>query len=524
MRWSARMGRGPRWSGEDWASWDRRRAGQEGADGAGSAGRERERGRACGRAEKGEGAVRYGGHKADYFAKQLASVQRELAALKGNTKGRPEDSRSRSATPRSSTGGDATSRTKDSEAGTGEVKLAPESRADLGGSHGSAAVAEKATHESALADWEAAKCKIDEALTAAREAACGAAVSALEGQLGSLGPKPEPPPPAPKQLSAWTLAQRARRFAAKSARKLASADATRLKASAEAERAAAALVEAEKLFQQATVEHDKARAQEDSAVAALQAASAAKPASQSVVQPRGTAPGAPLEAWEMVAAAMPMPNSPEAAAALQGAMRLVAGALGELVAGSVVQDAVPAPVPAARGAVTGVPRRAPWADQDALDADCDGGAVETDIDDGFADGLKRACPDDELNACGGRKEEEGAEAKWSQQRFRCRRSEVPRAHSADASPGGGPMGQPRHAGSSRSPCRGGAGSVGEVRRAVQSVQLTMQAPAFAKAQESACKDLMHNLQAASGAAPAARQEPPAHPVFVAAGGRIHSTC
>ena len=205
---------------------------------------------------------------------------------------------------------------------------------------------------------------------------------------------------------------------------------------------------------------------------------------------------------------------------------LVASALGELAARGPQSSAT-----SSVGAVPRVPQRQQWADADAL-AGSDG-EFEDELDDDFADNCKRACPDDELNACGTRVEEEAATVTragddgWESRRSRCRRSEPrERARSEDAAAA-------RHAGSSRSPCRGDAPAVAELRRAVDTVKVAVVAPAFSRALPDACGQLMGALQgSAAGNVPSAPQQDLTaaklpHPVLVAAsaaGGRVHATC
>ena len=162
-----------RWSADDWKRWDAERC-----VGAGSAGGRASPGAPVAEAggdaavKKRGGRHRRGGHSSEWFAKQLASVQRDNADLRrklekqeerGRAEGRAtaEAERIRDPTPRSSTGGDAAA--ADGPAADGPRSDAADSSEAL-----------------TPAQWRAARDKVDTALRAARETKCQAAVAALE--------------------------------------------------------------------------------------------------------------------------------------------------------------------------------------------------------------------------------------------------------------------------------------------------------------------------------------------------------
>ena len=495
------------WSAERWAGFDAARAAGACPSGSAVEGQGKGAGKCGGRGKgadaaqalsgKGKGKCkgkgndaseewggRFGGHKSEYFARMLGAVQRqqqglakqldslsglvrsrpvETEASRGRTAERPTTPAERSTTPLSSTGAAPCA---GGGAGTAGADDDAEETAQIPTVVGGALC---------LEEWKEEKLRLEAALQQLSGKRCVEARAAVQRDLESLGPEPKPPL-AP--TSPWSLAQRARRAVLKLSRRHRAAQQAQAAASAAAAEADRKLAEADARLKELTDKLAAAQQEEAAAVGEL-------PASQSHT-----------EGADAIAAERELP----AASPLAPVLAALGGG------GKISDVGVASALETLRLAIA-----ARKAQEEA----------EDEMDDSWADGVttKRACPEDELNCAGTRVEEES----WAQRRSRCRRSE-PGARARSADDATTVATAARHAGSSRSPCRGGAGSVGEVRRAVQSVQLTMQAPAFAKARESACKDLVHNLQAASGAAPAAQQEPPAHPVFVAAGGRVHSTC
>ena len=543
----------PKWSAEEWRRFDAERkcggggqtpgggaaagkgkaGGVPGADpGSGAAGAasgdgRRRRHRGVAGASLPDSA-RYGGHAAEFFARQLASVQRQEQAhgdplkklLEGGRcgPGSPADAcpfsvrgrgdvraahpPPRSSTPLSSTGGDTAA------PGDGAVSMAAveavcsdsgatSAAAPAGASDGVPAVAVPLSPE----EWRDRHGKLCSALEGARNARSSAAVQALEAEVQALGPEPTP---AKTPLSPWTVAQRARLHCAKVSRQHAAAVAAKEQAHRCAEEASATLRQAEEELSRLSALLAAARGQECEAFVALQAAK----------QEGGPACGA---STPVTSTSSPLqPTSSPLAPVLQALAddgvgkvsdHQVAGAL-EVVRLALARKAAP-------------PRKAAWADADAIDA-----GSGDELDDAWADGVaacKRSCPDSELNAAGARDEASdgrSGDAGWASRRTRCRRSASgARARSADDATAS-PLAA-RHAGSSRSRCRGETPAVAELRRTVGTVKVAVAAPAFAAALPSACGQLMGALQGnvAAGASAA-----PQHPVFVAADGRTHASC
>ena len=538
------------WSAERWAGFDAARAAGACPSGSAVEGQGKGAGKCGGRGKgadaaqalsgkgkgkrKGKGndaseewGGRFGGHKSEYFARMLGAVQRqqhglakqldslsglvrsrlvETEASRGRTAERPTTLAERSTTPLSSTGaapcaggGAGTAGADDDAEETAEVPTA------VGGAL-------------CLEEWKEEKLRLEAALQQLSGKRCVEARAAVQRDLESLGPEPKPPL-AP--TSPWSLAQRARRAVLKLSRRHRAAQQAQAAASAAAAEADRKLAEADARLKELTDKLAAAQQEEAAAVGELQASQSHTEGADAIAAERELPAASPLA---------------PVLAALGGGGKIsdvgVASALETLrlaIAARKAQEEAEGAGAAPRGelSVRKVPQRPPWADADATAA---GGESADELDDAWADEAapKRAFPDDALNSSGGRVDDG-----WETRKSRCRRFAAEgRARSADASPGGGPVGQPRHAGSSRSPCRGEAPAIAEVRRATASVQMAIRGGAFEAALPSACGDLVSALEAPSkgAGAPTPRSAEAAqrlHPVFVAAGaagGREYATC
>ena len=353
---------------------------------------------------------------------------------------------------------------------------------------------------------------------------CTAAVAALRSQLDSLGEAPAPPPPPP--LSPWVVAQRARRSVARLAKKVDAAGVAQRTASEAAERAGRALADADSHLANVSAQLREARAAEVTAVKALQseeAAQATKVADGMQLHVSATSVDEHLRAVAIAvsaaAASVPDvslgPKVEEALAVLRDAAQVCRGA-----------SSIPSEPTSLGGTV---PRRAAWADADAVVAG-DSGLEDDHWADGCTRGAavsamqeeagscKRGCPDDELLADGLR----GEGQPWEQRPPRCRRSgggASARANSEEAP-------SQRHSRSSRSPLRGS--TVDTVRQAVGEIRVGLSCGACQPVVEPAVDRLIGALQQERAVSVTADPST-VHPVFVAASGaasgsRIHSTC
>ena len=489
---------------------------EEGVPGATAAAASGQRRRRRRTAAAGAGLTereRYAGHSSEWFAKQLATRQRreeelsrvvrrlsELVAA-GVPKAGGSDrarsplreegaQRSRSSTPRSCTGGQS----PDGQASGGTV-VGPGEGSGEPTAPGSTQGGKVETPVSGMSveEWRAEHSRLVAARAALGEGGrAGEARAAILGAISDLGPEPALPP---KTVSPWATLQKARRLTTKCTKRLDAARAAHAEAVSAAQAAKDRLLEAESKLSRATSEENEAKTQEGAALRALQA-------TRSTEEPASAQLGSLMAELSVPGVA----EDERVATAVEG----LRAALGQRA-----RRATPAPALAEGAApAAGVPKRPPWADNDAVDA-CAGSGDE--FDDSFADVIKRGCPDDELNACGARDADSPGDHSWETKRSRCRRASSEhraRARSVDDAAA-------RHAGSSRSPCRGNAPAVAEVRRAVDTVKVAVAAPAFSAALPSACGQLVDALQ---GNAAVGVSSIPQHPVFVAAGGRIHSKC